>query len=114
MKDTHPHKPYVKAYVFYGVFTTVLFFLIGIPLLGVARVGCRAFGADPDVLRPYIPYFRSALSAVLGYFVFRAVVRREILPHVPEAEEGNGDAEQHGRPVSPEGAPSAPPNEPSP
>lgn len=81
IRMSHPHKPYIKAYLLYGIIAGALFFVLGIPIVGIARFVCRCLGRQPEVLNPIMPYVRLVISAVIGYFVFRIVIRRQILPY---------------------------------
>ena len=80
MKTHHPYRPYLKAYVFYGLFTAILFFLFSIPFYLLALLICKCLGCDIDSLKPFVPYYRSVVCLVVGFFVFRKVIRMEILP----------------------------------
>ncbi len=94
MKTDHPHKPYIKAYLIYSVITGLLFFAVGMPIIGIVMLIHRCLGQDIDVLRPVIPWFRSVLGAFLGYFVFRMVIQKDVLPYFQKIEKVKGATEQ--------------------
>ena len=97
MKTDQPHKQYIKAYLFWQIFTLILCFVVAIPIIWIGWLACACLGEEREVLKPMIPWLRSILAFILGYFVFRAVVKREILPQPKKSNTDNVDTESGAR-----------------
>jgi len=82
------HRPFLKAYVIYcvltGVYTIVLLVLLG--------MACKLFAAVLSIdWRPtpkMIGWIRAAMGALVGYFLFRRVILKEVVPRLPIRDTG--------------------------
>ena len=96
--DVHGHRPFLKAYVIYGVLTAIYTLMLLVLLGMLGWLFAAVLSIDWRPTPQMIGWIRSVTATIIGYYLFRRVILVEVVPRLSIQDAGksveNRDTEQ--------------------